>query len=263
MDYEDGYIPSGKSKQVLIILGTGGPCAAYTIFKKHGVPTATVQKAINDLKEKGLIECSNTEKGLTGKIKKLYSVTMLGFCLAYTQMYKSLGEYENYDSLKSLILNNSDIFPLISNKWNYLVSPDHPFERSYTPVTVAKYRTIEMVAMKMAAERIDHDNPLEAWWYGTLYEVFKRQIGVSIPIVPIGLTDETCNLANKTVLYGILEIICDYPHNPYFDSLMAVLKKDSDLWDISKKVIGYNYMISEISFLKYKEYVDPYYIDLD
>lgn len=255
--HSEDYMPTGKSKQVLEILGTDGPCAAYTIFKKHGIPTATVQKAIKDLKEKDLIECSNEEKGVTGKTKKIYSVTMNGFCVLYVLIYESKGAYGDYNSLKSLILNNPDIFPLISNKWDYLVSPDHPFKRGVRPSDRIKYQTIDMAAM-----RKKYEHPMEAWWYGALYEVLKKYMW-GIREFKCGESKDAWIIINEGVLHNIFEIICDYPHNEFFDSFMDVLKKDPELWDISKKILARNYGVSRNSSLKYKEYIDSKYIDPD
>ena len=106
---------------ILFHIALIGPNDAYRINRELKSSLSTTQLAFKKLNAAGIIQLKETAKGETDQIRKIYCLTHYGFCLVATIILVD-GSQATYEQLRSFIDLNSDLFPELLKRWDFLVN---------------------------------------------------------------------------------------------------------------------------------------------
>jgi predicted transcriptional regulator len=129
-------LPVAQNELLLHIL-QHGPSPAYGTHKILKRSQSTVQTAMTDLNNEGLVSLYCEEKSKKGGKKLIYGLTLPGFCYGFNLIARS--ETMTYDLIEHLINRWQHLCPDILGNWNLLIekeqggcpSPDDIDEKNY------------------------------------------------------------------------------------------------------------------------------------
>lgn len=83
------------------------------------IASSTAQVSMKRLEERGLVKFEKEEPMITGLPKKIFSLTMMGFCLGFSQI--ALSATTTYDMTESAIKRWQHLCPEILGNWDLLI----------------------------------------------------------------------------------------------------------------------------------------------
>lgn len=112
-------ILSETRKNLLLHIFQHGPASAYGTHKILNRSQSTVQTAMKELKEVGLIRLYEEKNGERGGKKILYGLTIEGFCFGFHLIARN--STTTYDVIESAIKRWKELCPEILDNWDLLI----------------------------------------------------------------------------------------------------------------------------------------------
>ena len=98
-----------------------GPMDAYGEHKRIKKGLSTTQNVMKKLSDRGLLKLKEITPGKTDINKKIYCITGLGLCVAAADLLNQHTAISNYEVFHSFILQNSDLFPHLFERWDNII----------------------------------------------------------------------------------------------------------------------------------------------
>ena len=215
---------SDAQKALLSDIALAGPVDIYGAHLRMEKSLTTVQNAMKKLEGLKYVEVSKREEGKTGQIKKVYSLTFLGFCTAVLVVITDSKSGESlvaaddfFEQIHAVIrMWNNEFDSVILRKWDFLM------ESYDVPLDVEKsFRLMLCDALAYASRSV-----LIVWSMFCVSPDLKvtRPIFESETLIPNFERHFFMHVASKSVAYE--------PNTD--DDLLGMLahkaRKDSEIW---------------------------------
>lgn len=112
----------GAQNELLLHILKHGPSPAYGTHKILKKPQSTIQTAMRDLKDAGLVSLYGKEEGEKGGTKLMYGLTLYGFCYGFSSIVKR--ETTTYELIERLINRWQHLCPEVLGNWDLLIEEE-------------------------------------------------------------------------------------------------------------------------------------------
>ena len=177
-----------SQKLVLGDIALNGPIDGYRASKRLSKSLTSTQLAIKQLTEKGFLQVKEIVLGETQQNRKIYSLTLPGFCLVIPFMLNEDWSECTYQDVRRLISQYPEYFPELFNNWDQLIDDVRTYFESHDMDESGKPRYI--IPMPDAATHLMSD---------ILYGICDQQFSYRL------LSDITPETLSKQLITDLLD----------------------------------------------------------
>ena len=107
--------------KILTDIAINGPVDAYREHKRASIGLSSTQNVIKKLSEYGLLKIKEIDSGDTNRIRKIYQLTGLGFCVSVIYILNTHWSSKSYDDFHKFLQANRELFPYLLDRWDDLI----------------------------------------------------------------------------------------------------------------------------------------------
>jgi hypothetical protein len=118
-------------KEVFSYIAVNGPIDAYRASKNVSKSLTATQQSFKKLTEKGIFQIKEIVLGATQQNRKVYSLTLSGFCIALSFMLNKGWSDCTFEDVHRLIKQYPEYFPGLFDNWDQIIDDMKVYYKGY------------------------------------------------------------------------------------------------------------------------------------